>query len=273
MDSRLKLALAIPTFVAVAAVVGVIGMWFLARYQQIKFKDMSTHVSTLRVGASTLADAEALHRFYKSRATIDEWKCEAGSCKLRIELANFLVNRFPNKIMEEDTLRINTHFLRRLGIRPAMAISEVSISNGKVKQVDFSATYESPIGFWVWSAWHAMDEFDRVLKCQSLYLQRNPNYVVQSFPTGSGGFHGRVVTAFFQPQASPDEQSRSRYIRFGCMTSPFECTKDLSFGAGPFMPLVYQDILAERADRDANPQEYSKAYKAYEDCVYGSGLR
>jgi nitrogen fixation-related uncharacterized protein len=273
MNFRLKLAIAIPVLAIIIAVIALVVMWSLARYQQAKFEDLSTRVSALRAGESTLADAEALYRFYKSRATIDEWKCDGESCKLRIELANFLVNCFPDKIMVEDTLRINTHFLRRLGIRPAIAISEVFVSNGKVKQVDFSTTYESPIGFWVWGAWHAMDEFDHALKCQSLKLQRNSNYVVQSFPNGSDSFHGRVVTAFFQTQASPDEKNRSQYIKFGCMTSPFDCTKNLSLGAGPFMPLVYQDILAEKAIRDAKPQEYSTAYKAYEDCVYEPGLR
>lgn len=267
-NSRLKLVVVIPTFVALAAVIAVLVMWSLARYQQTKFEDLSTRVSTLRAGESTLADAETLHSFYKSRATIDEWKCEAGSCKLRIVLANFLVNLSSGK--PENSFRINTHLLRMLGIRPAMAMSEVFVSDGKIKEVDFAALYEHPRGDWIWGTWNAMDVFAHALKCQGLTLQRNPHYVAISDRSKYWDLNGPVVSGLFQPQATKDDQSRSRYIRFGCMTSPFECIKDPSSGAGPFMPLVYQDILAERAARDANPQEYSKAYRAYEECVYES---
>jgi hypothetical protein len=213
-----------------------------------------------------LAEVQELRRLYQSPALLDEWNCDAASCKLRIVVANFMVDR--DFVAREGGLRFNTRLLRRLGIRPAMAIADVSLRNGKVQEIEFAATYESPRGEWIWAIWQTIDEFPPALKCDGLVLQRHHAYAVRSGHTEPALPTGPFVSGIFQPQASQSERDRCQRIRFECVTSLLDCATDPRTGAGPFMPQVYQDILSDNAVWEANPQ-YSTAV---DDCFWGRHL-
>ena len=242
-------------------------MWAVARYQQAEFENLSARASALRVGESSLADAEELLRLYKSRAASEYENCPASSCDLSMSIANFLWRPPSPEEPEGHLLWINTHLLRRVGIRPAIAVVFVTVHNGKIQKVNFGAVYESPGGDWLWGHWGAVDKLPPALKCESL-AQRHPAYVVRrEFQHRDP--RGPSVWAFFQSTANQAERTRCQYIRFACMTNPFDCANGTTLEAGPFMPLVYQDILTDEAVRKANPEKYRKDL---EDCESGKLL-
>jgi len=101
----------------------------------------------LRAGKSNRAQAEELARSYKSQALFYQWNCEAASCTLRIVLANLMVNR--RLLGAEDGLAINRQFLRNIGIRPAMALLDISVNNNTVQQIEYAAAYQNRRGHWI----------------------------------------------------------------------------------------------------------------------------
>jgi hypothetical protein len=260
----MKRALLISALVIMAAAISAfVAMWSLARYQQTQIESLSARVSALRAGESTLSDAERLRSLYKSQAMTEDGPCNAASCRLRIALYNFLVNR-PEK--PSDVWWINQPIVRRLGIRPAEAVATIVIGNERVREVHFRTQYQTPSGYWLSAEWDAVDQFRQGLKCESEVLGRHPHYSVGSGSMGQGDVPGNFVSATFQSEATDSEQRRCRRIRFACMTSLFECGKYGVSGAGPLMPMIYQDLLDDETGRNADPEKYSMALR---ECDFG----
>jgi hypothetical protein len=169
----------LPVLVGIAFGVG----WSIARYQELQFQKLSERASGLRIGESTFDDLKVLQHQYRSKAKIEEAHCTSDSCKLRITLVNFLVNRVSTE--PPDARWFNFGVIRRLGLRPAGATLAVLLRDGKVQNVHFSMMYESPSGMWLWGQWNAIGQFTGVSKCaDEVLLRRHPTYLLRQGHTG-----------------------------------------------------------------------------------------
>jgi hypothetical protein len=220
----------------------------------------------LRSGESTFDDLKVLQHQYQSQARIEEAPCTPSSCKLRITLANFLVNRVPTE--PSDARWFNFGVVRRLGLRPAGATLAVTLAGGKVQNVHFSVMYEGPSGMWRWAQWHAVGKFSRVTKCaDEVLLQRHPSYLLRQGHTGSGPMSGTFVSTIFASEANSEELRRCRYINFSCMTSLADCARNSNSEARLLMPLIYQDMLDDDEILKTNPE---KSTKILRECINSS---
>ena len=255
----LILSICLPALVGIALVVG----WSFARYQQRQFEKLSVRASALRIGESTFDDLKVLQRQYRSQALVEEAPCTPTSCKLRITLANFLMNRFPSK--PPDARWFNFGVVRRLGLRPAGAMLAVIVGDGKIQSVHFSVMYESPYGTWLWAQWHAVGKINRVTKCaDEVLLQRHPSFLLRQGHTGSGAMSGTFVSTIFASQANPEELRRCRYINFSCVTSLADCARNSTSEARLLMPLIYQDMLDDDEILKTNPETSNEILR---ECV------
>jgi hypothetical protein len=250
------------SLVAISLVIGVLVLRSVVRQQQARLQELASRLSFLRVTESTFADSEQIRLLYKTEAAIDGENCSASSCKFRILLVNFLVDRRTEK--PPDGRWFNLRLLRRLGIRPAAGLGVVTIKDGKVQEVRFSATYESAQDEWIWAHWSGVAQFSPVLKCESDLLSHHRSYVVRTGRSAMNSMNGPYTSAEFQSEANRRDRTRCQSIRFECLTSLSECAGDVSKRARAFMPSIYQDLVDDEAAQRADPQRY---WAAERECL------
>ena len=255
MAKRLLKRIALVAVFSLVIFAGVLSvMWSVVYYQRKQFEELSERVSRLRVGQSTFVDLRGLRSAYGSRAT-EDGPCTPNSCNLRVVVANFLVNHNSSKAA--DARWLNVSVLRRLGIRPGAAVASVTVRNEMIRRVDFTTTYQTSLGFWLWAGWNESDlsPFQRCVN--QMLLKRHPTYLLFEGWTNSTE-SGPWVSAWFQPAATDGERKLCRKIRFSCITSLVDCAGDPSSGARVFMPQFEKSLVEEREFLRANNDEYRK---------------
>lgn len=246
----------------VLVLAGIIGMWLAAWLQQKRAERLFLLVSALQVGESTPSQSQELAQFFTTIPNSEN--CDPSGCKFSLSAVNFLMNDHG------DVRWFNSSFLRRLGVRPAGVWAMVTVKNGRVQNVHSEAFYESTGRAWIYARFDTIESFTPEERCEYVSLQRHPGYlVVPGHMTGAMG--GAYLRTAITPEATPSQRQRARFINFGCMTGLRTCTlgsSDLAGIAGPFMPLAYEDLNADRTWA----QGHAKEYEAFLGKCYSEGF-
>jgi hypothetical protein len=247
----------------VVALLSVFSMWLTARHQRAKFEELGRRCSTLKANTTNFEVAKQILNAYSQHATIEGQTCTGLRCKFIIVLTNFLVDRDPNNAGSGRWFDIK--LLRHVGIRPAVAVAKVSVESGRVQTGEFVAAYESTRGAWIWASWNSVVQLSQALKCANLAQGRERAYAFSVGYTNQPNMDGPYVSAFFEPAVDESERERCQYIKFDCMTSFSECSKDQSLGARPLMPRIDQELVQNDSIRQSHSEQYENAVR---ECLY-----
>lgn len=219
-----------------------ISVWMFQRNAEKLF----SRVAALEIGKATLGDVQALAKLYGPEAGSQGEKCDASECTYDVTLLNFPYRR-----------HLDWKFLRALGIRPAAALAQITVANGKSTHILSQVFYRSRTGDWLQAKIEAKESFSHRDECVHFSLQRHPGYVV-SLAFLTGGLFGVSVDIEFIPLTQQTDRARIQAIRWSCLTRFASCegpTPYESRAALSFMPSAYAQYLSDRAWEEENSQK------------------
>ena len=206
----------------VAGVLGIATVYLSAKLYQFRVESLYSKVVPLRVGVSTFADAHRLANEYKNNLVLETKECTSVDCRFVIRLTNF-----PYPVFDDDPL------FWRIGVRPAMAATTVSVTNGTVSFVHFGVSYRTEDGYWLDGSFNAARELTMYDRCSRSELGRNSQYMEEGGHITNGAGGGQLVRVAFGQGASDEQRARATNIRLGCITAIPGCktSTDLMPGA------------------------------------------
>jgi hypothetical protein len=204
-------------------------MYASAKLYERRVDGLSERVKRLRVGVSTLQDAQELASNYAGKVTFEPPQCSSEKCGFTIRLSNTVFPAF-----------YDVPTMWRLGIRPTYTAATLRVDDGKLRYASFAVHTRTEFGYWLEASFHAVPGLSVYDKCRDDYLGRDSTYAIHGGHLTNGDGGGQIVRAAFGTRASPEEREKAMTLRLSCITAIPSCktTSDL-------MPNAHRNLSFE----------------------------